>query len=162
MKNQSRPLLDPAKSSRSTTRVTLFFVCSRLVKYKLGILDQTFSIICASLLSFPAAPPHLSFQPCLPGRLLLVRHSSLRGHRVLASNALLLLLLLLHVLLVGNLMLLLGRNIIGVYSRIPPRHGSLWCGNLWVRDILGRIGSGFSINAVLSAWRGLWCIQTSL
>lgn len=65
MKNQSRPLLDPAKSSRATTRVTLFFVCSRLVKYKLGILDQTFSIIARrSLLSFPAAPPHLSYQSC--------------------------------------------------------------------------------------------------
>lgn len=162
MKNHSQPLLDPAKSSRPSTRVTLFFcfVCSRLVTYKFGILNQTFQSHCASL-SVPAALPRTSIQPFLPGRLLLVGHSSLRWHGVLASNALLLLLLL-HVLLVGNLLLLLGCNVVGVHSRIPPRHGSLWCRNLWVTDFLRRIRCGFSINTVLSAWRRLWCVQTSL
>lgn len=137
------------------------FVCSKLVKYESGILNQPFSLI-ARRCQVPAALSRTSIQPFLPGRLLLVGHSSLRWHRVLASNALLLLLLLLHVLLVGNLLLLLGCNVVGVDSRISPRHGSLWCGNLWVTDFLRRIRCGFSINTVLSAWRRLRCVQTSL
>lgn len=167
MKNHSRPLLDPAKSLRPSTRVTHFFffffgfVCSRLVKYKFGILNQTFSLIARRCQYQPPFHEQAS-NLFLPGRLLLVGHSSLRWHGVLASNALLLLLLLLHVLLVGDLLLLLGCNVVGVNSGIPPRHGSLWCGNLWVTDFLRRIRCGFSINAVLSAWRGLRCVQTSL
>lgn len=62
-----------------------------------------------------------------------MRNSCLRWHGVRASNALLLLLLL-HVLLVGDLMLLLGGNVGGVHACIAPGHSGLWRWDLRVTD----------------------------
>jgi len=88
---------------------------------------------------------------------MLLRHPSLRWHRVLASHAL----LLLHILLVGNLLLLVGGHV-GRGWVHSAAHACLLRWNLGVVDVFGRVYCGFTIDTVLVAGCRLWRIQTSL
>ena len=102
---------------------------------------------------------HSSFNvPALSGRLLLMRHSRLRGHRILSSHPL----LRLHVLLIGYLLMLFRGDVIGVHARVATRHSGLRCRDLWVADVFRRVYGGIPVDAVLRAWRRFGRIQTRL
>lgn len=88
---------------------------------------------------------------------MLLGHSGLRWERILSSNSL----LLLHVLLICNLLLLIGGHIRRrrVYSATHPR---LLRRDLGMINVFGRIDRRFTIDSVLVARCRLWGIQTSL
>ena len=81
----------------------------------------------------------------LSRRLLLMWHSRLGWHRVLACDRLL---LGLHILLIGNLLLLFGCHVVWWEVRISDR----WSRYLWmIVDIFRRVNGSLAIHPVLVA-----------
>ena len=96
----------------------------------------------------------------LPGRLLLMWHSSLGRHGVLTAHRLL---LRLHVLMVGHLLLLLRRHVLRLHARVPPRHVRRWGGDLrMVRYVLGGVDGGLALDTVLITNHRFGGIEASL
>lgn len=91
--------------------------------------------------------------------LLLMRHSCLRWHRILARHVLR---LRLHVLLIGYLLLLLRCHVVWREVGIPW-HVGRWSRYLWMGvDVFRRVDGGFAIHAILIARCGFGRVETGL
>jgi len=88
---------------------------------------------------------------------MLLRHSGLRWKRILSSNTL----LLLHILLIRNLLLLI-RGHVGRRWMYPATHPRLLRRDLGMINVFGRVDRRFTINSILVTRCRLWRIQTSL
>ena len=103
-------------------------------------------IICLSIKAF------LKFGVC--------GHVTLWRHGIGSTNALL---LLLHILLIGHLLLLLGSDVVLCHPTAAPTwHICLWGGNLLMVHVFGGFGAFVGIDAVLIACGWLGSVEAGL
>jgi len=87
-----------------------------------------------------------------------MRHPRLRGHGVLPTRVLG---LLLHVLRVRHLLLLFGRHVLRGHAA-AARHVGRLGGDLGVGDVFGGIDGGFAVDAVFVAGAGFGRVEAGL